>query len=320
MPPSTTKPQPIVSDTTSLETNSVQTDNIKILSPNSLNTPENLQKSEKKKNRLPDNIKLALVIFLLTSALILALFPHLGNQSNNYPSFSIFLLCGLSIIALTALLFSVIGKLGLGFGKTTLVLAFGYNATIAAIKFIIAPQALYIANQKSSFQIGFLSTDPNSIYFYLFSGIGILLLYIIAFRLIYGHFKKRNRDKTIHTKEVKKEKHFLRKTLAFVGILVVIVLIFIAGPLIIFGGSLTYLSYIFGSVGIPLVIALILGIFLAFKSFESVEKQMKISGNTTLLASFFWVGLSLIVLYHIMWVIFMLTLVHIWPFNTYSPK
>jgi hypothetical protein len=30
--------------------------------------------------------------------------------------------------------------------------------------------------------------------------------------------------------------------------------------------------------------------------------------------------LSMIMLYHVMWVVFLLTLVSIWPFRTYTPK
>jgi hypothetical protein len=43
-------------------------------------------------------------------------------------------------------------------------------------------------------------------------------------------------------------------------------------------------------------------------------------GDATLLAGFFWLGLALILLYHVMWVVFLLTLVSIWPFRTYTPK
>jgi hypothetical protein len=39
-----------------------------------------------------------------------------------------------------------------------------------------------------------------------------------------------------------------------------------------------------------------------------------------LTASFFWLGLALILLYHVMWIVFFLTLVSIWPFRTYTPK
>jgi hypothetical protein len=51
-----------------------------------------------------------------------------------------------------------------------------------------------------------------------------------------------------------------------------------------------------------------------------VEKQAVRLGDATLLASFFWLGLAVIVLYHVMWLVFLLTLVSMWPFRTYTPK
>jgi uncharacterized membrane protein YidH (DUF202 family) len=78
--------------------------------------------------------------------------------------------------------------------------------------------------------------------------------------------------------------------------------------------------YIFTTFGAAITLALILAAVLAYKSFDEVEKQAVRLGDATLLASFFWLGLALIVLYHVMWVVFLLTLVSIWPFRTYTPK
>jgi hypothetical protein len=38
------------------------------------------------------------------------------------------------------------------------------------------------------------------------------------------------------------------------------------------------------------------------------------------LAAFFWLGLSLLVIYHFLWVIYMGTLVSIWPFKVILPS
>jgi hypothetical protein len=65
---------------------------------------------------------------------------------------------------------------------------------------------------------------------------------------------------------------------------------------------------------------LVLAAVLAYKAFDEVEKRAVRLGDATLLASFFWLGLALIVLYHVMWVVLLLTLVSIWPFRTYTPK
>ena len=84
--------------------------------------------------------------------------------------------------------------------------------------------------------------------------------------------------------------------------------------------TLSYLVYIFSTFGVVIMLALGLAAFLAYRTFEEVEKRAVRLGDATLLASFFWLGLALIVLYHVMWVVFLLTLVSIWPFRTYTPK
>jgi hypothetical protein len=84
--------------------------------------------------------------------------------------------------------------------------------------------------------------------------------------------------------------------------------------------TLTYLAYIFATFGAAIMLALILAAVLAYRTFDEVEKRAVRLGDATLLASFFWLGLALIVLYHVMWVVLLLTLVSIWPFRTYTPK
>lgn len=84
--------------------------------------------------------------------------------------------------------------------------------------------------------------------------------------------------------------------------------------------TLYYLLYILTTFGAAIMLALLLAAVLAYKSFDEVEKRAVRLGDATLLASFFWLGLALIVLYHVMWIVFLLTLVSIWPFRTYTPK
>ena len=92
-------------------------------------------------------------------------------------------------------------------------------------------------------------------------------------------------------------------------------------PLLVVGyPTLSYLVYIFSTFGTAITVALALAAVLAYRTFSEVEKQAVRLGDATLLASFFWLGLALILLYHAMWVVFLLTLVSIWPFQTYTPK
>ena len=84
--------------------------------------------------------------------------------------------------------------------------------------------------------------------------------------------------------------------------------------------TLAYLAYILSTFGVAITLALILAAVLAYRTFDEVEKRAVRLGDATLLASFFWLGLALIFLYHVMWVVFLVALVSIWPFQTYTPK
>jgi len=49
------------------------------------------------------------------------------------------------MVVLTSALFAYLSRLGLGFGKTALTLALGYNVVIALIKIILSPYGLYLS-------------------------------------------------------------------------------------------------------------------------------------------------------------------------------
>jgi hypothetical protein len=130
---------------------------------------------------------IALTLFGLAGSIVVVTIPRFF--ANSQPTFAVFLGAGVAVIILTAGLFGYIYRLGLGFGKTVMVLAVGYNALIAAVKLGLAPAALYSANQEQTFDASV--GDPNSLWFYLGVGSGVLLLYVLVFRVMYGLFKRR---------------------------------------------------------------------------------------------------------------------------------
>lgn len=274
-----------------------------------------------KRPKLPQSVKLALFTFLLAGAFVVAALPGMLHSTASAPPFSLFLIAGLAIIVLTGLLFAYLGTLGLGFGKTALTLALGYNLVIVLIKIVMSPYALYVANRNGGF--GTSLSDPNTTFFYVVTGGLILLLYVLAFSVIYRHFVKRlqrrqgTTTKKAYAKTVKRMVIILSVVLVAAVLSGGAVLLF---PLLFLGSPLDYLSYVFGVLGLPLMTALALAIYLAYRGFAAVEQQAFTTRNATLLASFFWLGLSLILLYHIMWIVFMVTLVNLWPFSTYTAK
>jgi len=272
--------------------------------------------------KLPTSIKIAMLIFALSSALILSLIPRIAHNvhSANTPPFWLFLVSGLFMICFTALFFNALSRLNLGFGKSALILAFGYNSVIVVIKFVLSPAALYISNRHTAFST--LGDDPNSLMYYIITGVIILFLYAIVFRLVYAFIHKKLEAQLGGERFSIK----LNPKLFLIFGAALFCTFFVGGGAILLIGylfaasSLDYLSYIFGALGIPLLLAIVLAIAIGYQSFDAVSEEVQITGNITLLAGFFWIGLAMIFLYHILWIVFMITLVHIWPFNTYSPK
>lgn len=278
------------------------------------------------KQHLSTDVKIGLALFMFASSLVLMLFPFLTKSPGFGPSFLLFLGAGVSVVILTGIFFIFLNQLNLGFGKTALVLAFGYNSVLALIKLTMSPQGMYLSNQKMVFTAQ-LTNDPNSPGYMLLVAAIILALYVIAFRSVYGYFVRRLSKShpellapKVKTPVAGRAKGALITVLVIIGILILSGGAIILVPLLLLGPTASYLSYVFAIIGIPLVIALALALFLAYKSFEAVEKQVILTGNAMLLANFLWIGLAMIVLYHVMWVIFMVTLVQLWPFRTYTPK
>lgn len=132
-------------------------------------------------------LAVAVVLFGLAGSVVAVLMPLSFGTGSSQPPFAVFLVAGVSLVVLTAGLFAVVDRLGMGFGRTALALAAGYNALIATIKLGLAPAALYEANQEQSFDAS--AGDPNSPLFYLGVGTAVLILYLIVFCAMYGIFR-----------------------------------------------------------------------------------------------------------------------------------
>jgi hypothetical protein len=272
-------------------------------------------------NQSFSTLAVALVLFGLAGSAVMVAVP--GRFAGPMrPEFTVFLVTGVAAIVLTAGFFGYIYRLGMGFGRTVLVLAAGYNALIAAVKLGLAPAALYQANREQAFDAAL--GDPNDLWFYLGVGSGVLLLYLLVFGVMYSVFRRRFRRRSLPSEPPPEQRGRWSNRTIVVGVVVLVA--FAASflwimPVVYVGlPTFSYLLYIFTTFGAAIALALVLAAVLAYKAFDEVEKRAVRLGDATLLASFFWLGLALIVLYHIMWVVFLLTLVSIWPFQTYTPK
>lgn len=265
-----------------------------------------------------------LILGVVASGTLLYM-PTAFFRGTDSPNVMVFLFSGFIGIGVTALLFKQLFALGLGFGRSALVLALGYNVLIALVKLVLAPLSLYLANQHQVFDVSFVG-DPNAMPYYIFIGLMIMGLYTLIFWLLYRYFK---RLFTLHRLDLKNQSKkdrgragrvILLLSLLIVAVVVVGGSVYLMIPLFVGAAALVYVTYVFLGIGSIIALALIAALIMAYRAFAEVEKQAVKVGDASLLASFFWVGLSMILLYHVMWVVFMAALVTTWPFKTYTPK
>ncbi len=208
----------------------------------------------------------------------------------------------------------------LGLPARTALYAVGYNALVVAAKFVLAPRGIYELNRTVPLETLFPFTEPVGA---VFAAGAVLLLYLGAFTLIYRYFRRQL---------VTRARRRLRDRLAgrrSMTLLVVGVILFAAGfgsvvaigALLIAGTGLTYLGYVFSSASSLLIALVVAGATsLAVLAFGDVRERVRVVGDASLLVGFFWLGMFVLVLYHALWVVFILVLTALWPLKVVVPK
>jgi hypothetical protein len=107
-----------------------------------------------------------------------------------------------------------------------------------------------------------------------------------------------------------------------VQLFVMMFLLAVAGGVTVVGllGFIEYTLYVAfeGVIGALIGIALVAAIALCAVAFDEAAEQAVMLRNATLLSTFAWIGLAFIAAYHILWLVFVLTLISIWPLRAYT--
>ena len=232
------------------------------------------------------------------------------NPSSDSPGLISFLGVGMVVLALTLLLFFVGLRALLPKTVVFLAAALGYNALLIVVKFGFGPAALYNVNSNGS---GFQYLTNQLAY----PGLAVITaaIYGMAFFLLYVIFRAGLQRR-------------LGIPVAFeqrlVQLFVVMFILCVVGWVTVVGllGFLEYsLSVFFGSAfGVLIGVALVGAIILCSMAFREASDQSLMLRNISLLGTFAWTGLAFIAAYHILWLIFLLTLVSLWPLRSYTVK
>jgi hypothetical protein len=157
----------------------------------------------------------------------------------------------------------------------------------------------------------------------------VFILYGIVFWFIYFLFHRKlkyeltaiDKNATLSLNQIQ------NKILSTVGLIVVVgVVIWVTGgvaiaPLLfLISPTVDYISYVFSiwtSISIPF--SLIMAVYFATKSFKTAKEQAILMKNALILTSLFWIGVSFLLLYHALWVIYLFILTTLWPLKVTTP-
>jgi len=222
---------------------------------------------------------------------------------------------GLSVLALTALLLFAGLRGVLPRTAVFLAAAFGYNALLILVKFGLGPLALYAVSERQGFWI--LNTDTGGLGIFAFPGLAAItgILYGTAFFILYA----------VHRSRLRKRLGIpIRFEGRFLTLFITMFVIAVVGGVTMVGlfGFLEYvLSLLYmATLGLVLAFALLGALVLCSVAFREATEQSVLMRNVALLSSFAWVGLAFIAVYHIVWLVFVLTLVSLWPLKSVSMK
>ncbi len=265
--------------------------------------------SLKTKFKIPSKLIAALLVFGSVGSIVVFLLPRHTLHNSAAPPLSLLLSTGLILIALTGLLLAVAPSLGLTIQRKALIYAFAVNIVIIIVKFILMPLGLYNRNSHSAFLSGSPLTGGSSATPFSVAACAFVL-YISFLWFIRQHYQ------TKFYREV--NNNLVPKKTAFRNIVVGLILlpaiyIFVTGVFGVVGylGEAGNFGVVFGLLAV--------GFLLAILMFRFSFKQAKETRDIIAITSVYWVMFSIILLYHIMWIIFTGALITIWPFKTLLP-
>ena len=263
------------------------------------------------------------ILLSLASYMVVQMTPLLiQNTSATQPTTWQLAIIGTGIILLSALFLGYTAKL-IGLTRGWLLLGVLFSSLMVITKFILIPEALY----SQVFTLSAGGFDPNNPEGYFFIGLLLFVMYAVIFLIAYRHYNKKVIAALTGKKKVVGSGVYVGAgTMAMLLILGIIILTasgaggILLFPMFFLGEPIGYINHAVAGGGVVLVLTTIATIVLSVKYLEHASNKAIETKNATILATTFWIGLSLILVYHILWVIFMGILLALWPFKTISPS
>ena len=267
---------------------------------------------------IPATAWLKVAVAFGLAALVATWLPTASGLGRTPPTAELVVSASLIAALTTAALFLVL-RFDLGLPVTVVLYTVAFNLLIVLVEFVWGPAGLYEVNIEVGRD---LSSDLGDSFEATIAAFIVFALYVAVYIAIYRFTKGRL------------ERHMEVSTGRSVGrswllMLVVIVVFFMAtgGGLIVlalplfFGGGVEYIQFAFASAySLAIALALVAATSLAALAFHDVGERARVIGDAGLLVAFFWVGLAFLVVYHVVWVIYIVALTALWPLRVVVPK
>ena len=224
---------------------------------------------------------------------------------------------GLSVLVLTLVLLlaglrGVLPRSGVFLGAM-----FGYSALLVLVKFALGPLALYVQSENNGLFVLASGNPSNWLYLIAFPALAAItaLLYGLTFFLLFLYYRSRLRRRLGINVRVEQ------------GFTALLITMFTIGAVATVTGIGLYglLEYLVSFLAVPvlaalLALALVGALVLCAVAFREANEQAVLMRNVTVLSTFAWVGLAFIAAYHILWLVFILTLVALFPLKAMNVK
>jgi hypothetical protein len=245
------------------------------------------------------------IVVLLGAALVLAQGRVLPRQPGSVPSAWLLGVTGVLLGGVSALLLAT-GVRRLGLPARSAVAAGAGIACVAVVKFTFGPLGFYDAARERTFTVpveGFVFLAIAS------GGLATLLLYVAALRLLFASFVRRAGGPDV------------RRTVSTIvsGAILIAGLAIVAVFVVAIPGF--YLRLVLTSVAAGMVAAALLFAIASFAvAFSSSADAARAAGDVGMYTSVFGLCLAFLVVFHVLWIVYMLVLTAVWPLKTVTPK
>jgi hypothetical protein len=268
---------------------------------------------------IPATAWLKVVVAFGLSALVATWLPSASGLGRTPPVAELVVSASL-IAALTVGALFLVLRFDLGLPLTAVLYAVAFNVLIVVVKFVWGPAGLYEVNIEVGRDLSSELGDP---YQASIAASIVLALYVAVYVAIY-RFMKRRLERQV---DVPKAGPTGGGWLLMVLVIVVFFmatgggLVILALPLFFGAGGIEYIQFVFSSAySLAIAFALVGATSLAALAFHDVSERARVVGDAGILVAFFWLGLAFLVIYHVVWVIYIVALTALWPLRVVVPK